>query len=291
MPSLPGPDRTIELPDRRTLGFDDRGDPEGVPVLFLHGTPDTRLARHPDDSIAADLGIRVIAPDRPGLGGSDIDPEATPSSVADDHVAVLDHLRIAEIHVVAWSAGSIHALALGGGHPDRIASLHLVAPLVPADAYVDDPGVLDGSDDSRHLFAQHLGTMEPGDLGRELAMWLVPPEVDAATARVILDQSLQRVAHVPGAGAALVAALCGSVSRGMTGLEREIAAQATPLGPLLHRVRSPVTVHAGVHDTTTPPAMARWLAQRLAGSLREHEAGHEIGITAWDEILREVRAG
>lgn len=287
MSPIPEADLIVDVGAGRRLALDDRGDRHGTPVLFLHGTPDTRLARHPDDTIPADLGIRLLATDRPGLGCSDIDPSATPRSVADDHATVLDHLDIPEAHVVAWSAGSIHALAFAGAHPGRTASLTLVAPLVPADAY-DDPAVLEGSDDSRLLFAEHLGTMPADELGRELAMWLVPPEIDDATARSVLDHSLERVAHVPGAGDALVAALRGAVAQGMTGLEREIAAQATPLGELLERITAPSTVHAGAHDALTPPAMARWLADRLGAGLREHEAGHEIGITAWDEILRGI---
>lgn len=290
MVAIPEPDHVVTLSDGRRVAFDDRGDPDGVPVLFLHGTPDTRLARHPDDSIAGDLGFRVLATDRPGLGGSDPHPGAVPESVAADHVAVLDHLGIDGAHVVAWSAGSIHGLAQAGAHPDRVRSLTLVAPLVPADAYVD-AGVLDGSDDSRLLFAEHLGTMPPGDLGRELAMWLVPPEIDDEVARSVLAENIERVAHVAGAADALVFALRGTVVHGMVGLEREIAAQATPLGPLLDRITAPVTIHAGLHDHLTPPAMSRWLADRIPGSLREHEAGHELGITAWDEVLRGIPAG
>ena len=282
---LPPPDHLVELRDGRRMAFDDRGDPGGVPVLFLHGTPDTRLARHPDDSIAADLGVRLIATDRPGLGGSDPDPEAGPASVADDHTALLDHLGVERAHVIAWSAGSIHGLALAGAHPGRVRGLTLVAPLVPADAY-GAPDVLEGSDPSRQMFAEHLGSMTADDLGRELAMWLAPPELDEAGARSMLAESVELLAHIPGAGDALVAALRGAVAGGMVGLEREVAAQATPLGSFLDHIVAPVTIHAGRVDHQTPPAMARWIADRVSGSLREHEAGHELGITAWPEVLR-----
>lgn len=287
MTAIPEPDHSVDLTDGRRMAFDDRGDPDGVPVLFLHGTPDTRLARHPDDSIAAGLGIRLLATDRPGLGGSDPDPEADPESVSTDHVTLLDHLAIDHVHVVAWSAGSIHGLALAGAQPRRVRSLTLVAPLVPADAY-GAPGVLDGSGPSRQMFAEHLGSMPPGELGRELAMWLAPPELDEDGARSMLAESIDLVAPIPGAGDALVAALRGAVAQGMGGLEREIAAQATPLGSLLDHIDAAVTVHSGRHDHQTPPAMARWLADRVSGSLREHEAGHEIGITAWPEVLRGI---
>ena len=59
---------TITLADGRTLGFDDVGDPAGVPVLYVHGTPDSRRARHPDDGVAAAAGVRLVAVDRPGFG-------------------------------------------------------------------------------------------------------------------------------------------------------------------------------------------------------------------------------
>jgi pimeloyl-ACP methyl ester carboxylesterase len=59
---------TVELPDGRLLGFDDVGDPNGEPLLYFHGFGSTRLIRHPDDAIAAGLGIRLLAVDRPGIG-------------------------------------------------------------------------------------------------------------------------------------------------------------------------------------------------------------------------------
>jgi pimeloyl-ACP methyl ester carboxylesterase len=50
---------TLQLPDGRALAYETWGDPSGAPVLFAHGTGDSRLARHPDDAIAA--GLRRLA--------------------------------------------------------------------------------------------------------------------------------------------------------------------------------------------------------------------------------------
>lgn len=289
--SLPEPDHRLTLADGRILAFDDRGDPDGEPVLFFHGTPDTRLARHPDDSIVARVSLRLIAADRPGLGGSDPDSTATPASVAGDHASLLDHLGLAGAHVVAWSAGTIPALAFAGSFPDRTRSLTLVAPLVPADAY-GAAGVLEGADDSRRLFADVHTSMTPDEVGRELAMWLVPPEIDEALARDLLAETLDRLSAISGAGDAMVAALRGSVSQGMIGLEREVAGQATPLGGLLDDITAPVTVHVGTHDGMTPPAMARWLAERLGADLQQHDGeGHHIAITRWAEIVGAIGVG
>ena len=62
---------TLGLPDGRTLAYDDAGDHAGVPVVYLHGTPDSRLGR-PDDRVATDAGVRLLAVDRPGFGDSDV---------------------------------------------------------------------------------------------------------------------------------------------------------------------------------------------------------------------------
>ena len=286
----PEPDRRVTM-NGRSIAVDDRGDPDGTPVLYVHGTPDSRLARHPVDGIARRLGIRLIAADRPGIGDSDPDPEATPMSVADDLTAVLEALGVPDAHVVAWSAGSITALALAATHPDRVRTLTLVAPLIPADAY-GDADVLAGSDDSRKLFADHLGSATPDELGRELAPWLVPPEIDDATAREMLADSLAAVRHIDGAGDQLVAALCQSVAAGTIGLEREIAAQATPLGDLLDTIAAPVTIHVGDRDEVTPPPMGRWLADRLGTDVRSHAGeGHALMLTRWEALLTEVVSG
>ena len=42
---------TFDLPDGRRLCFDDVGDPDGPVVVYVHGTPDSRRARHPDDDV------------------------------------------------------------------------------------------------------------------------------------------------------------------------------------------------------------------------------------------------
>ena len=284
-PAIPLPDRLVELADSRRVALDDRGDPVGTPVLYCHGSPDSRLARHPDDAIAATVGVRLLAADRPGIGHSDIDPAATPSSVADDLVAVLDHLGIERAAVLSWSTGAIHALAFAGAHPDRCRRVVLAAPLVPADAY-DEPAVLVGSDDARRLFADAHRGMDPDEVGAELAPWLVPSVIDDATAREMMSGSIAALADIPGAGDQLALAVRACVATGITGVERDIAAQATPLGALLDRITAPVAVHVGALDSVTPPAMSAWIGRRLGVEPDRHDGvGHELAIRRWGDLL------
>ncbi|MDQ2649638.1 MAG: alpha/beta hydrolase, partial [Actinomycetota bacterium] len=86
--------RRITVPDGRTVVLDDVGDPGGQTVVYLHGTPDARQARHPDDSLAAAAGVRLLAVDRPGFGDSDLDPGGDLTSLGGDLAAVLDQLEL-----------------------------------------------------------------------------------------------------------------------------------------------------------------------------------------------------
>jgi pimeloyl-ACP methyl ester carboxylesterase len=287
-PELPLPDRLVEVDGGRRIALDDRGDPDGTPVLYMHGTPDSRLARHPADSIAAAAGVRLLAFDRPGVGGSDPDPGATPLSVADDAVAVLHRLGVDRVGVLSWSTGAIHALAFAGSHPDRCRCVVLAAPLVPADAY-DDPSVLDGSDDARRLFANAHRGMDPGDVGAELAPWLVPPVIDDAVARDMMADSIAALADIDGADDQLALAVRACVATGTTGVERDIAAQATRLGDLMDHITAPVSIHVGTADTVTPPAMAAWLGRRLGiEPIRHDGVGHELAIRRWADLLAQA---
>jgi pimeloyl-ACP methyl ester carboxylesterase len=60
------------------------------------------------------LGVRLIAPDRPGLGRSDPDPVKSLARHGDDVAALLDHLGAAAARAVGFSQGAPFALALGG---------------------------------------------------------------------------------------------------------------------------------------------------------------------------------
>ena len=61
---------TLALSDGRQLAYDTYGDQDGKPVIFSHGFSDSHVIRNPDDGLTASLGVRWIAADQPGVGGS-----------------------------------------------------------------------------------------------------------------------------------------------------------------------------------------------------------------------------
>jgi len=108
---------------------------EGPAVLLLHGFPDSsRLWRHQIPALSA-AGLRVIAPDLRGYGGSArpeaIDDYRVGRSVA-DMIAILDALDVERAHVVGhdWGAGVAWAFALTA--PDRVQRLAVLSVGHPA---------------------------------------------------------------------------------------------------------------------------------------------------------------
>jgi pimeloyl-ACP methyl ester carboxylesterase len=96
---------------------------EGVPVLLIHGFPDSAdLWRHQVNVLTA-AGFRAIAPDLRGFGAS-----GKPEAVEDyrlgrsvrDMVAILDALAIERAHVVGHDWGAGVAWALASLHPQRV---------------------------------------------------------------------------------------------------------------------------------------------------------------------------
>ncbi len=298
--------RRIEVAGGRVVMLDDVGRPDGVPVLYLHGTPDSRLARPADDGLAADVGVRLLALDRPGYGGSDPLPAVRPGigrtppggwadMVAGDVAAVLDQLGVERCAVVAWSGGALTGLAVAAGLPDRVPALGIVAGLVPRQAY-DDPAV-------REAGADRLGTLELaevlplGELGEAVAPLVAPYPCDRTLA--LEHQAEHRdpagareLASVPGGAERMADALVEAVRRGLAGAAADLEAQTRPLAVDHASIQCPVHLWYGTDDVVTPPAFGRWYADWIAGATLElvDGAAHYLPFTRWTDILWTIAA-
>lgn len=279
-----------------TLGYDEFGDPGGRPVVYLHGTPDSRLARHPDDRLAAEAGVRLLAVDRPGYGDTSPTPAGVaPSDALKQFVAdvdnLLDALGIEGVSVLAWSGGALAALSLAHHLGPRADRLAIVAGLVPREAY-DDPDIRAAAPGRADLFAL-ADDFPPDQLGEMVAPMLAPYPCDETLAREHQREQqgpAERAAveQVPGAAEQLAAALAAAVRPGLDGVASDVITQNLPgTVPPPAEVACPVELWYGEDDQITPPAFGRWFQARFPRSELHlvQGASHLLLLTHWREIL------
>jgi pimeloyl-ACP methyl ester carboxylesterase len=142
--------RTLRLRDGRTLAWDEIGDPAGSPVLFLHGTPGSRHQVLVGADVAEAASIRIIAPDRPGYGGSTFAPGRRLVDWADDVRELADHLGLARFGVLGLSGGGPHAAVCAAVLSDRVTALGLVSSVGP----LSEPGSEAGMMAANRMFAR-----------------------------------------------------------------------------------------------------------------------------------------
>jgi len=232
-------------------------------VLYLHGGGDSRLSRHPDDSIAASLGIRLLAVDRCG-------PSVRRATLRAWAEALLPRLPPAEeLAVVGWSAGGPHALALAALAPERVRRVVLVGSMPPPDFTGPLPS------DVRAVM--RLARVSPSLARLPLERWgrgATPPTGDPAT------------------DAAYARGRVESFRAGGRWLADELAYLGRPWGFELAGVRTPVVLWYGERDTVCPPSIGQEFVRRLPdATLRLVDDTHQLLFSRWREILADaVRA-
>jgi pimeloyl-ACP methyl ester carboxylesterase len=123
---------TITLRDGRDLAFAEFGDPNGRPVLWLHGTPGSCRQVAPAAVHAAEQhGLRIIGVARPGAGASSKGKYANIAAFAEDAEQLADQLGLDRFGVVGLSGGGPYALSLGAMLGQRVAGIAVLGGVSP----------------------------------------------------------------------------------------------------------------------------------------------------------------
>lgn len=124
-----------------TVGGMECGDRDGVPVLAFHGAPGSHVEGVAfADAAAAEVGVRLIAIDRPGMGMSQLCVREQVADFADTAAAVADHFHMPRFGCLGASAGGPYALACAERLPDRVTKVIVVSSVAPFDDRVASKG-------------------------------------------------------------------------------------------------------------------------------------------------------
>ena len=259
-------EHTVDGPGDRALRVLEDGDPGGVPLIAHHGTPGSRLLYRRWVEDATERGIRLIAYERPGYGGSDRHAGRSVADAAADTAAVADALGLDRILTHGRSGGGPHALACAALLGDRVAAAATFASIAPYDA--------DGLD-----FVAGMGEDNVVELGaavegpHKLAPLLekVFPRLMAADAESLAN-SLKSLLSPPdieivsdGLAEELIASTHAGIGERRDGWLDDDLAFVKPWGFDLSSISVPFQLWQGHQDLMVPLAHGEWLAERIPG--------------------------
>jgi len=104
-------------------------DPEHAPVVLLHGSPGNGANFDTLAPILARQDRMIIAPDLPGFADSPMVEDLSYEAQARAVFRMLDALGIDRAHIVGWSSSGGVILQMAHQHPERVASLTMLAAI------------------------------------------------------------------------------------------------------------------------------------------------------------------
>jgi pimeloyl-ACP methyl ester carboxylesterase len=254
----------FRLPDGRTLTYAEYGDPNGIPVLYFHGLAGSRLEPAVlDENDLVKAGIRMIACDRPGMGGSDYQPGRGFSHWPVDIVTLTDRLGLEKFAVIGLSGGAGYVSACARLIPDRLSAAVIVSGAGPMDspeARASLPtanrlmwGIAGRSVALMGLFLYVTKSMQ-GDPAkiREQMMRSMPPAEKAFFEK-------------PGRLEAFLASGLESMRHGVRGVAWDTHLYSCPWDFRMEEICFPVRLLHGEADLNVPAAVARKVASSIPG--------------------------
>ena len=285
--------RLVTVPDDRALVVWEGGHPDGVPVVFHHGTPSGRLQALLGAEAARRQGVHLISFNRPGYGHSTDTPPSL-ASVGLDTLRVLDELGVDEFAVLGASGGGPYALATGLADPGRVCAVGIVAGIGPWRLL--EPA--DGDDPDRPL----LALADDGDVAGALEgfrsqggvafdrMLKLPDE--AMVEEFFRDAPEADLGWLDAAAKKLWAADLRDALQTFDGFARDNVAWGGDWDIDPTRLGAPCWLWYGELDRMAAPTHGQWLAERIPDSTLVIRPGKGHGGTIfefWDGMLATLR--
>lgn len=287
-------DQQLRLATGRRLAYDEHGPADGTPIFYFHGSPSARLEWHlfGNEELAKRLKVRVIVPDRPGLGRSDFQPGRRVGDWPADVTALADRLALARFAVVGYSGGGPYAAACALKIPERLTHVGIVSGTGP----FDEPGLAAAINPFNLRFIQlarthpWLSRLTLRLMGRMVQYW---PRHFIAQAMTGFPAPDQAVLARPDFQRAFIAVIQEGLRAGPRGAQLDAALMASPWDFRPQDIRVAVHLWHGEADANAPLAMGRYMAATIPDSHASFYPGEgHLSLMAKhvEEILNDLAA-
>jgi len=249
------------------------GNPEGTPLVALHGIPSCGRAFEALDGAARARYLRVIAPDRPGIGASTRAPGHDLRLVVDDLRELVDALDVDAPHLLGFSGGAAYAYAAARWDASAYRSITVVSG-------TGSPS-LEARDRAYTLFDQScfaVARKAPALLGPALGLVARTATVLGAPVAARRDNAEQWET------------LQFTFAHGGGGAADDYRATCTPWGFELAAITAPITLFHGRADRIVRPWIARVSARELDNATLHlmPDAGHDLLHTHVNDVLDDI---
>ena len=251
---------SVTLPDGRVLAYEEYGDPTGFPVLSCHGGLSSRLDAAPAHRSAEVAGVRLVSPDRPGMGLSTYQPGRRLTDWPADVEQLTRALGIGRFAVMGWSAGGAYAAVCAARMRERVTAAALLSSAVPLDLYGTTRGL--GAEDRTLLaLTRHAPRLASG-----LIKFSVVNASNARLFRAVLrsfppaDRTVLTEWGPPDHALAFVRE---AVRQGTEGCVQDYRIFGSPWGFALEEITVPMQIWEGGDDRTGPPGYRAFLQRHI----------------------------
>lgn len=278
-------DLTVRLNDGRALGYTEGGDPSGTPVFLFCGFPGAQpgglLLEQPSQA----AHVRLIIPDRPGLGLSDPQESRSITGWSDDILQLATALHVDRFAVLGTSEGSPYALACAFHLQTKVLAAGIVAGIAP----LRPRRVRHALSPEQRRFLLCTARL-PWLARRAMSALQANPsswKTRVATRQCIADGS---ILGQPDFEESLQREAAAFFHQGVEGPAQELLLVAHDWSLPLPDIQTPVQLWYGREDTIAPPAMAEELADLLPHTLTRWfpNQGHLLLFSHAEEILTQL---
>jgi pimeloyl-ACP methyl ester carboxylesterase len=244
------------------VGVYEYGAPDGRAVFVFHGTPACGAGFAWADEAARTRGLRLLAPDRPGVGRST--PKSGyavgeyPAMVA----ALADTLAIDRFAVWGYSGGGPYAMVCAATLGDRVTAAAIAAGMGQVGAWATFADFEKTDREMLGLAQRHpaIARVMLGFAGRA-ARW--SPKIALKSFEKQLSPSDRAVMTQLGDPRDAMVLFTNAFERGARGVVDDYIALAKPWNVDLAQTRAPVWIFHGDADSMVPLAHSQALATRV----------------------------
>ena len=268
-----------------TLSWRQFGEIENYPIFYFHGMPGSSLEVSFTSDIVKELGVRLIAIDRPGYGQSERQPSLSLSCWPDQISELSDSLNIEEFSIIGFSGGTPYALACAHKLKKRVEQLTLVSSLAPFESSVMQAHIntefkplYELARDNIEAAEAQVSLLAPSAAELMNVLQSALPDSD----RIIFGQEDFKQHYLKNLSQALIT--------GNGGLVDDLHRISSPWGFKISSIDTPTIIWHGRNDKNVGYPVGEFLANEMPNAACRilDNDGHFFIFNQFREVLREL---